>query len=430
MNNTKIEERSEEVHDIIERMPTRWTIWVALFVSILMSVIILLSFLIQYPDTVNGEISITASKAPVRLVSGVAGRIHLLQVNRSKQKEGNVIAYIENGADYASIKQLEKLIQQGMNLKTVLRLPTHSLLLGDLSSTYNNFILSYQQYDQLRQSPIHTTMQKTLHQQVEADTRVAANIEKELQLKGEVVTNLKNRLKKDSLLMDKGGISEADYNNQCNTYLGQNEANVSLQSSHLSKLSDINKNRLEAARVSIEETEALQKAYIDVIAKRNELINALRQWKEHYLLISPIEGDLEYLGFWRENTYIQTGQELFAILPTQNDIVGEVRISSKGAGKVKIGQEANVKLNDFPYDEYGVLKGKVRSVAKQTNEIKTSEGTIETYLVVVSFPNGLLTSFDKRLSLNFETKGIIEIITKPKRLIQRLFDNLKAKETK
>ena len=48
----------------------------------------------------------------------------------------------------------------------------------------------------------------------------------------------------------------------------------------------------------------------------------------------------------------------------------------------------------------------------------------------INFPGGLVTNFDKHLPLNFESKGTAEIITQPKRLIQRLFDNLKAKTEK
>ncbi|HBG40388.1 MAG TPA: hypothetical protein DDW85_03100, partial [Porphyromonadaceae bacterium] len=47
-------EKSEEVQAIIDRMPTYWTKWVALCVGILMGVILLLGFLIRYPDTVDG----------------------------------------------------------------------------------------------------------------------------------------------------------------------------------------------------------------------------------------------------------------------------------------------------------------------------------------------------------------------------------------
>jgi hypothetical protein len=48
-------------------------------------------------------------------------------------------------------------------------------------------------------------------------------------------------------------------------------------------------------------------------------------------------------------------------------------------------------------------------------------------LVIVSFPDGTVTNYGQPLVLDFETKGIVEIVTKPKRLIERLFDNLKTK---
>ena len=54
----------------------------------------------------------------------------------------------------------------------------------------------------------------------------------------------------------------------------------------------------------------------------------------------------------------------------------------------------------------------------------------EAYLVLVKFPHGLVTNFGKKLTVNFEAKGQADIITKPKRLIERLFDNLKSKSQK
>ena len=72
----KISSKSEEVQDIIDRMPTYWTKWITLCVSILIGIIIILSFLIKYPDTIDGIISITGGEAPVRLVAKSSGRIH------------------------------------------------------------------------------------------------------------------------------------------------------------------------------------------------------------------------------------------------------------------------------------------------------------------------------------------------------------------
>ena len=72
----------------------------------------------------------------------------------------------------------------------------------------------------------------------------------------------------------------------------------------------------------------------------------------------------------------------------------------------------------------------VKSVSRSPNKIKTQNGDMDTYLVIISFPDGTLTNFGKILPLDFETKGTVEIITKRKRLIERLFDNLKSKGEK
>ena len=71
--------REEEIQDIIDRMPTKWVQYIALFLIGLMCLFIILGFLIKYPDTVSGTISITADVAPVRLVSNNEGKIHLLK---------------------------------------------------------------------------------------------------------------------------------------------------------------------------------------------------------------------------------------------------------------------------------------------------------------------------------------------------------------
>jgi len=196
------------------------------------------------------------------------------------------------------------------------------------------------------------------------------------------------------------------------------------------KQSEVSRNMLEIERIELEETETREKAFSELITQKNALINAVNLWKERYLQYSPVDGELEYLGFWRDNYFIQTGQELFSIIPDKNNMVGEVMIPSFGAGKVEEGQTANVKINNYPYDEYGLLKGTVKTVSRITNKIETPEGTTDAYLVIITFPDGTTTNFGKFLPLDFESKGTAEIITKRRRLLERLFDNLRSKGEK
>lgn len=174
---------SEEVQAIIDRMPTQWVKWFALCVGSLIGIVILLSFWIKYPDTVEGEVSVTATKAPVRLVANNSGRMQLLVKNRQSVKKNEVIAFIESGADYHHVLQVEALL---FNLyadhEANYPLPD-SLLLGDVSTAYNSFYISYKQYRQLLTSDLYATMRISLQQQIEIDKEIEDNLHKEIALK-------------------------------------------------------------------------------------------------------------------------------------------------------------------------------------------------------------------------------------------------------
>lgn len=66
----------------------------------------------------------------------------------------------------------------------------------------------------------------------------------------------------------------------------------------------------------------------------------------------------QFLG--EENSFVQAGEEIFAVLPALNPVIAQVLIPSMGAGKVALGQEVIIKLDDFPYMEFGTVAGKVK----------------------------------------------------------------------
>jgi hypothetical protein len=421
--------RSEEVQDIVERMPTRWTFYCSIIVATIMVIMIILSVVIEYPDTVSGQVTLTAEQAPIRLVAGSSGRLHLIKKDGDSVERGTIVAYIESGIRLDDLFAVEEIIKGKINMNSNLRL-LHGLVLGELSSSYNNMALAYEQFDQLRHTKLYNNMRKSLMEQIDVNAKLVDNLENEITIKNDMLHNAKTRLGKDSVLKNYGALSEEELTSRYNNYLGQLEANVSLRSSHISKESDIKRNRVEMARTDIEEAERVQQAYFSLVSSYNKLANDILLWKERNLFISTIKGKLEYLRFWRENTFVQANQEIFSILPICNTIYGEAYIPVIGAGKIKIGQDVNIKLNDYPYDEYGLVKGRVVGISETTNSVVTAEGTVETYRVKIRLPNGSTTNFGKSLNLKSEAKGQADIITKKKRLMQRLFDNLKSKQEK
>ena len=422
-------ERSEEVQDIIERMPTRWTFWIASIVSLIMFATIFMSCIIKYPDTVSGTITITMEEAPVRLVSHSSGYLHLLSDNMTEVKRYDCIGYLECGAEYNDVKLLDSLCHCNMDRNIVLDLP-QNLKLGSLSIAYNNFVASYNSYDMLRKTKVYGNMRKALVSKRTSGIKVGENLKKELELNNKVLSVSKQSYSVDSVLYNAGALSEEALNMQRASVMSQEQSNLQLKSSKFNQEFDLSSIDIELAKIDINVYDELKTSFVSLVSSYNNLVNEIKQWKEHYMFIAPIDGRIEYLGFWRDNVFVQSAQELFTISPQNSNMIGELEISSFGAGKVEPGQSVNVKLNDYPYEEYGQIKGRVDYVSSLTHEVKSSEFSGNSYLVMVSFPHGLKTNYGKNIKANSEYKGFASIVTEKRRLIQRLFDNLKSKENK
>lgn len=424
-----LEQRSEEVADIIERMPTGWTNLVTAISTAIVLVMITLGCIIKYPDTVMGQISVTGEKAPVRLVASVSGRLKLLVDNNTEVTEGECLGYIETGAKYEDVLRLDSICSVPLGMNTRMNLPDN-LELGALSAYYNDFVLSYVQYDQLCQTKVYYNMRRTLMNQQQSDRQVAENMGKEIRLNEVALSSIRKQYEADSLLHRHGALSKEDLEQQHNHLLSSLQSNIELKSSALMKRSEISSIDIELAKVDVTVREEMSSSFSTMVATYNMLTNQIRLWKEQYLFVAPIDGAVQNLGFWRDNVYMKASTEVFSISPIKNRMIGELLIPSHGAGKVEVGQNVNVKFFDYPYDEYGYVRGRVEALSTVTRNMESAEGTVKAYLVKVSFPDGLKTNFGKQLHLNFESAGTGEVITRERRLIQRLFDNLKARETK
>lgn len=424
-----IEQRSEEVQTIIDRMPIKFAIFVAITVFILILTIILLAFTIEYPDTVDGKITITAKYAPIRIVTNSTGKLHLIAEDKQLVKSGLTLAYIENGASYLDICYLDSILNNS-NQITDNSFNKQNLVLGELSQFYNNFLITKKQYQRYVSSDMYAATRRSLNRQIQIDKEIIKNTEAEIEFYRKNISIHEKQLIKDSVIYSRKAISEKDFNTSKTHYFDMQQNLQTLLTNKSTVLSRINQNTMDIRKLKFEEDENLLKTQTDLSAKINDLINNIKLWKEKYLIKTPINGELQYLGFWKENYFVQSTQELFTIIPDKKVTYGELIIPTLGSGKVIIGQTVNIKIESFPYDEYGMLKGVVESISQITNKIKTDKGVSDAYMVAISFPNGLVTNFGKTLNLNFESTGTAEIITKPKRLIQRLFDNLKNKTVK
>lgn len=110
---------------------------------------------------------------------------------------------------------------------------------------------------------------------------------------------------------------------------------------------------------------------------------------------------------------------MFAIVPANSgEIIGKISLPSSGIGKVKEGQMVNIKLNGYPYMEYGILKAKINTISLVPDEE-------DLYTLEVRLTNGLNTTTGKTIEFKGELSGIAEVITEDKSIGSRIISPLR-----
>lgn len=421
--------RTEEVRDIIDRMPHRTGKIVTVCVAVFAGLLVLFGYIIKYPESVTGVATIQAQQSPVRLTSPTTGRLHLLVNNMKEIGGGEMIAYIESGADINHFFFLDSIMNFSPEELTGTNVPkTGHLALGELTVYFLKLKNSIEIFNLHKTDNSFIPRLQRLQVQKEGNEKLLKNIDVQFKVQNENKNIQAQNLFKDSIqYFQLQSVNEAVYLQSKTTYLNALQNLNVLQKEKEQAIHLIQELEAQILQLLIEQKEYEQNLTLNLFSGYHELKNQISQWKQKYTFISPYPGKLEMLSFWKENAFLQAGEEVFAIVPVINPVTAQVLIPSAGAGKVTPGQEVIIKLDDFPYLEFGSVNGKVKSISMLTNPTDelTPQQKINTYQVIVELPEQLRTNYGTSLSFKHDIKGMAQILVKKRKLIERLFDNLK-----
>lgn len=403
------------MQDILTRVP-HWMIrWGTVLIFGIIIMLFFTSWFLKYPDVVTAEIVITTNIPPEKLVAKSSGRIEAILVkDKSKIEENTTLAVIENAANYKDVFLLKKLID---NAKPNSKFPFELLndaQLGEIESAYAVFQKDYTVNNlnaNLQPFQVENNAQKSENVQIQERLTLLLQQkdinEQELKLQ-------KNEITRYTTLNSKGVISDQEYESKKLNYLQAEKNYKSLLTSISQLKSSLIDNAKATKGTQISGTKEEVNLDRNVTQSFYQLKKAIRDWELNYTLKSSIAGDVSFLQIWTENQTITAGENVFSIIPTtEKGYIGKVKAPALNSGKIKIGQQVNIRLANFPDREFGVLKGEVKNISL----VPDKEGNL---LIDVKLTNGLQTSYKKEIPFQQEMKGSAGIVTEDLRLIERI----------
>lgn len=421
---TNIELRSEEVQEIMNNVPSWILRWGIVTLFIIVVVIATGTWFIKYPDVIQTEVVINSLEPPISTVARTSGKIDSIYVTNGEvvMKE-QLLALIQNTASYADIRYLQSAIdkweQSGMHTAGVHTLFRPDLALGTVQQAYATFLTRLTNYLSDKEIDYYKTKLNYQQQALADKENYLGHLQQQHVLVEEQFKLSKNIFDRDSILFVQEIITGNDYDVSRNNYLQHKQSILSSQGTMKQHTMLINsqKEALFDLRQKITETETMRKMELD--NSFQALKTAMQSWEENYLIKTPISGTVNFMGIWNKNRHVTSGEEVFVIIPNNQDIpTAKAKLPVQGAGKVKEGQAVNVRITNFPDQEFGYLKGIVASISNTP----TKDGF---YVVDIRFPNGIVTNYNITLPISQQMHGTADIVTNDLRLFDRILMPMK-----
>jgi HlyD family secretion protein len=407
---------SEPVREIMGNPPRRILRWGTTIIFSVFVLFIIFSIIIRYPDLIPSPVEITTENPPITLVSKITGKIkHLYVSDKETVDSGKLIAVMETAASIEEIMKLRRLLDSvPVQAPGVFNIPDFSQL-GELQNSFSVFSRnSYNLYSFITNDYYGSKIWSTTEEMKELRTYIGQLKENERLISENLQLDIR-RFRRDSVLFLNGKtITDADYERSKQELNRQriNLQNVRLEISQ-KKIEEINKQQL-ITEYSIKKKEESEKL---ASAKEESLRNLMAQlqiWENTYLLISPVSGTVTFTKFWTENQIVAKDEPVVTVVPEeQGSYIGRVLLGMQRSGKVTTGQKAYLKLSSFPYLEYGMIEGRVKT--------KSLVSAGNAYVIEIELPDGLTTLYGKQLGFTQNMQGTAEIISDDRSLISRIF---------
>jgi HlyD family secretion protein len=420
----EIEIRSDEVQEILSSVPSWMIRWGITLIFGIMMICIVLAYFIKYPDVIKGTISLTTVTPPSKLVSKTSGEIEGLFVKDNQYvKAGGVLARIKNPLTKEAVDFLENIVlevQLGFqnDFKSPIEFANNQTVFGGVQSEYNELVNAVNEYRFSLNTDQYEKRKQNLEKQISNYRRLDEINQRQFKYAEESYVRAEDKYNANKDLYAKNVISKADFFDQEAAFTqAKNE------------LENLRKNNLQNTITLTDYERQLNELEIDFLTKKmnisqtietrlNNIRNEINNWQAVYLITAPMDGRVNYLMRISENQFVEAGKQLFAIIPDGVDqYVGYIEVDKLGYGKVEVGQQVKIRLDNFPSAEYGQLKGVVQSISAIPNEDK--------YLIKVGLTNGLMSTYNKKLIYSPEMTGQADIVTEDLRIVERIFNQFR-----
>jgi hemolysin D len=191
---------------------------------------------------------------------------------------------------------------------------------------------------------------------------------------------------------------------------------------------ELSQKQAEASAIQLENQQQAEQMQLDLsqlkakIAQTQNLLSTAQTILSQRFIVAPVDGVVSFLSVRNPGEFVQTGQTVAEIAPRTAPLVLAANLPNQEAGFVKVGMEVQVKLDAYPYQDFGIVTGKVTAISPDT---KADKQQGEVYRVEVNLERSYITANHQTVPFKAGQTATADIVIRRRRIADLLFDPIK-----
>ena len=384
---------------------------------------------------------------PYKIHAVVPGKVARIDVKEGETvKAGQVLAQLDREI---ALNEVERLAQESSSYKTQL-IQTQALIEKTQLEAKTRVAIAKAEV-KAQEAVISQTNAKIESQQVAiAQGQQRSTISQSLLVQlNTAATAEQERLERLKSLAEQGAISK-DQIFQAQQNLGDRQRTITQQTGEIQQAvaeskrlqanlkqvlaeaqqlqEELAQKQAEGNTAQLQAEQTIQKLQVEktqLYAKIQQTEKLLQQAKaqlKQLTLAAPVDGMILALNVNNSGEVVQPGQTVAELAPENAPLILETVLPTQEAGFIKVGNTAKIKFDAYPYQDYGVIKGKVISISPDS---KPDEKLGAVYRVKIALDRNYVRTEHQTVQFKPGQTASAEIIIRRRRIADIILDPIK-----
>lgn len=357
-----------------------------------------------------------------RIDAPVTATVKTINVKEGEQvQKGQTLVELESEIVRTDLQQTQAKLEGLLNRQTQLE-----VMKNQLAMTIRTQKLQTQSEGEEQLELINQNQQEIIFH------RAAADVARQLIAKDETTVNRYRKLREEGAVSGLQ-VEEAERTMMQNQErLQKNLLDINQAKSEVKKQQTAYERIMRQGEINLMEGEKqikeLQTQISDVQSQIRQTENQLQglqyQWEQR-AIYAPIEGTVFQFPVENAGAVVQPGQMIAQIAPKGAPLILRAQMDSKDSGFLSPGMAVKLKFDAYPFQDYGVIAGRLHWIAPDSKVVQIGTTQKEIYELEIELEQSYIETDNQQIMLTPGQSATAEVIIRQRRIIDFFLEPFK-----